>query len=108
MYIVLLRFTGDPGRVGELVNGHNDWLDRGFADGVFLTTGSLQPRLGGAVLAHGTSREALERRVAQDPFVVEKLVSAEILEFAPARTDDRLAFLRAPQAQEARSDDGSH
>jgi uncharacterized protein YciI len=98
MYIVLLRFAGDTSRAGEFVDRHNDWVERGFADGVFLMTGSLQPRLGGAILARDTSRAALERRVDEDPFVVEKIVTAEILELAPARTDDRLAFLLAPQA----------
>jgi hypothetical protein len=61
--------------------------------GVFLTVGSLQPGLGGAVVAHGVERAALEARIAEDPFVAEKVVSADILEITPARTDARLAFL---------------
>jgi hypothetical protein len=31
--------------------------------------------------------------VNDDPFVVEDVVSAEILELAPSRADERLAFL---------------
>ena len=41
------------------------------------------------------SRAALEAFVAEDPFVAEGVVVAEIHEIAPARTDDRLAFLAA-------------
>jgi uncharacterized protein YciI len=93
MFIVLLRFSGNRGQAGRFVEGHKDWLKRGFADGVFLLAGGLQPEAGGAVLAHGTTRADLERRVAEDPFVAEDVVSAEILELAPARADDRLAFL---------------
>ncbi|MCA9666949.1 MAG: hypothetical protein KC503_15225 [Myxococcales bacterium] len=92
MYLVLLTFA-DKGRAGELMAAHNAWIARGFDDGVFLMVGSLQPSRGGAVLAHGTSRAALQHRVDDDPFVAHGVVNAEILEIAPARTDARLAFL---------------
>ena len=37
----------------------------------------------------------IQRGFAEDPFVAEGVVAAEIHEIAPARTDDRLAFLAA-------------
>jgi hypothetical protein len=46
-------------------------------------------------VAHNTSLPDLQSRVNDDPFVAENVVSAEILEIAPARTDDRLGFLAA-------------
>lgn len=93
MFIVLLRFSENRGEAAEAMDGHNAWLRRGFADGVFLLAGSLQPKLGGAILAHGTSLPELQARVAEDPFVVERIVSAEILAVTPGKADDRLAFL---------------
>jgi len=93
MFMVLLKFTGDKGRAGQLMEGHKRWIERGFADGVFTLVGSLQPSAGGAVLAHGVSRSDLEARVNEDPFVVEKVVSAEVLEITPSRADERLRFL---------------
>ena len=95
MFIVLLRFSDNAGKAAEVLDGHNAWLRRGFADGVFLLAGSLQPKLGGAILAYGTSQPELEARVNEDPFVVERVVSAEILAVTPGRADDRLAFLLA-------------
>lgn len=94
MFLVLLRFTGDRSRASQLMDGHKRWIDRGFADGIFSLVGSLQPNAGGAVLAHGISLPELQARVNEDPFVVENLVNAEILEVTPSRVDDRLAFLR--------------
>jgi hypothetical protein len=35
----------------------------------------------------------LQNRVNDDPFVAEGIVSVEILEVAPAKADERLAFL---------------
>ncbi len=93
MFIVLLKFAANRAEAGRLMQGHNAWLKRGFDDGVFLVAGSLAPGLGGAVLAHGETQERLRARVAEDPFVAETVVTAEILEIATARTDARLAFL---------------
>lgn len=93
MFIVLLRFSANKGQAGQFMEGHNEWIKRGFDDGVLLLVGSLQPKLGGGMLAHNTSLEDLRNRVNGDPFVAEDVVSAEILEITPARADERLAFL---------------
>lgn len=93
MFVICLRFGANKARAGEFMAGHNEWIDRGFADGVFLVVGGLQPQLGGAILAHNTSRSDLEQRVAADPFMAQGVVEPEILEISPARADERLQFL---------------
>ncbi len=75
------------------MDAHKEWIKQGFDDGVFLVVGSLQPNLGGGIIAHDTSLSDLQDRVTRDPFVVKNIVSAEILEITPARTDERLKFL---------------
>ncbi|MGX5736560.1 YciI family protein [Bosea thiooxidans] len=95
MFVVALRFSANKSQAPNLMQAHNDWIRRGFDDGVFLLTGSLKPGLGGTVLAHGVTRAELEARLKEDPFVTEDVVSVEILEIAPGRADDRLAFLLA-------------
>lgn len=95
MFVVLLRFSGNQAAAGQHVDGHQAWIKRGLDDGVFLLVGSIQPRSGGAVLAHDTSLAELQRRVDADPFVAEGVVNAEIIEIAPATADDRLSFLLA-------------
>jgi uncharacterized protein YciI len=92
MFVVLLKFA-NKGRASQFMEGHKEWIKRGFDDGVFLLTGSIQPSLGGAVVAHNTSLADLQTRVNKDPFVEEKIVTAEIIEIAPSKVDDRLAFL---------------
>ena len=93
MFIVLLKFSGNKSQASQFMEGHNEWIRRGFDDGVFLLVGSLQPGAGGGILAHNTSLAELERRVHDDPFVAEDVVSAEILEIVPSRVDERLDFL---------------
>ena len=93
MFIVLLQFSDNKAQAGQFMNGHRAWIQRGIDDGVFLLTGSLQPNRGGAILANDTTLSDLEGRVNDDPFVAEKIVTAEILEITPAKVDERLEFL---------------
>jgi len=93
MFVVLLRFAENKGKASQLMEGHKEWIERGFDDGVFLLVGSLRPDSGGAIVAHNVSRSELQNRVANDPFVAENVVNAEILEIAASRIDTRLNFL---------------
>jgi uncharacterized protein YciI len=95
MFVVLLKFSGDKSRAGQFMEGHKEWIKRGFDDGVFLLTGSLQPNAGGGIMAHNITLSELRSRVNDDPFVAQEIVSAEILELAPSRADERLGFLLA-------------
>lgn len=93
IFVVLLRFSANQSRAGEFMADHKLWLKRGFDDGVFLLAGSLEPGLGGGILAHNTSMAELQNRVNGDPFVAEQVVKAEILELDPGKADERLQFL---------------
>ncbi|TBB21303.1 hypothetical protein ELH51_05670 [Rhizobium ruizarguesonis] len=95
MFVVTLKFSANKAKAPALMEGHNAWIKRGFDEGIFFLSGSIQPSAGGAVLAHDISRPDLETRVQEDPFVVEDVVTADILEITPGRTDERLAFLKA-------------
>lgn len=93
MFVVLLKFSDNKAQAGQFMDGHKAWIQRGLEEGIFLLTGSLQPNQGGGILAHNTTRSDLEGRVKDDPFVAEKVVTAEILEITPAKVDARLEFL---------------
>jgi uncharacterized protein YciI len=95
MFVVQLKFSANKAKAGQFMEGHKDWLKRGFDDGVFLLSGNLQPNLGGGIVAHNTTLPDLQSRVNADPFVAENVVSAEIIEIAPSRADERLKFLVA-------------
>ncbi|MFI1912791.1 YciI family protein [Nocardia sp. NPDC020380] len=93
MFVVLLKFSTHKSDAPQHMAAHQQWIQQGFDDEVFLLVGSIKPGVGGAVLAHNTSPEDLERRVAQDPFVAADVVTAEIIEVAAGQADDRLKFL---------------
>jgi len=94
MFIILLKFSDNKPQAGQFMQTHKDWIKRGLEDGVFLMSGSLQPNMGGGIMAHNTTLEALQNRVNDDPFVAHNIVTAEILEITPSLTDERLQFLQ--------------
>ncbi len=93
MFIVLLKFSSNKGQASQFMEGHKEWINRGFDDGVFFFFFILQPNMGGGIVAHNTSLSDLQRRVNDDPFVSKNVVSAEILEITPSRAEKRLNFL---------------
>lgn len=93
MFIVFLKFSDNKAQASQSMDAHKAWVKRGFDDGVFLLVGSLEPDLGGAILAHNTSMADLQRRVNDDPFVAKNIVRAEIYEIEASRADERLQFL---------------
>lgn len=95
MFIVLLEFSGKKAQAGQFMEGHKEWIRRGFEEGIFLLTGSLQPGKGGVIIAHNTNSEDLEKKLSEDPFVAQGVVTAEVHEISPSKTDERLDFLFA-------------
>ncbi|MEM8837227.1 MAG: hypothetical protein AAGE89_03980 [Pseudomonadota bacterium] len=71
---------------------HNSWITCGVSDGVFQCVGSLDIG-GGFILAHGEDDESLRARVAEDPFVRENVVTAEVHSVDVKRTQPQLAYL---------------
>ena len=94
MFVVFLKFSDNKAEAGQFMEGHNSWIKKGFEDDIFLLAGSLQPGLGGAIIAHNVELGDLETRVNEDPFIVENVVTAEIHEISPGMTDDKLSFLK--------------
>ena len=99
MFIIYLRFAENKSKAAEFMATHKAWISQGIAEGVFLIVGSLKPEGGGAIIAFGEDHARIAARVATDPFVRERVVTAEIQEVTPNRTDERLAFLLAPTGQ---------
>ncbi|MFY2822679.1 YciI family protein [Ruegeria sp. MALMAid1280] len=93
MFLITLKFAHNKAAAKDSMPGHNEWIQQGMSDGVFLVVGSLQPQQGGAILAFAEDRADIEARVAKDPFVKEGVVAADVLEIIPNRADPRLTFL---------------
>ncbi len=95
MFVILLNFSANKANASQFMDGHNAWLRDGFEKGSFLLAGTIQPKLGGAIVAHNATLEQIQEIVKKDPFVSENVVAAEILEITPSKTAAQLSFLMA-------------
>lgn len=93
MFIIQLKFSANKAHASRFMDGHNAWLKEGFAKGTFLLAGTIQPKLGGAILAHNATLEQIQAIVQEDPFVTEGVVSTEIIEITPSKATPQLEFL---------------
>ena len=93
MFVILLKFSTHKAKAGQFMERHNSWLRDGFEKGVFLLSGSIQPKAGGAVLAHNATAEQIRAIVDEDPFVAEDVVTAEVVEISPSKSIPELEFL---------------
>lgn len=94
MYITFLKFSDNKASAPDFMSGHNEWLAKGFDDGVFVTMGTLNPAAGGVIFAKGEDRAAYDARIASDPFVVEGVVIPETHEVEARRTIAGLEWLK--------------
>ncbi len=76
MFIVTLKFSSNKEQASHFMEGHNKWIKNGFYDGVFILVGSLQPNLGGGIVAHNISLSNLQDRVNDDHFS-QKMLSVQ-------------------------------
>lgn len=93
MFIIQLKFSTNRANANQFIDGHNAWLKEGFAKGTFLLAGTIQPKLGGAILAHNATLEQIQAIVEKDPFAAEGVVATEIIEITPSKAAPELQFL---------------
>lgn len=93
MFIVFLKFGPNRAQAGQWMAEHNQWIQKGLDDGIFLMSGSLGNAQGGIVLAANLDDIEIQRKIGQDPFVVHGVVSAEVHTVAPSSMAQGMAAL---------------
>jgi uncharacterized protein YciI len=86
MFIVSLTYIRPLSEVDAVLDAHVSWLKQGYLDGLFLASGRKVPRDGGVIMARASSREALERVLADDPFARAGVARYDVIEFTPSMT----------------------
>jgi uncharacterized protein YciI len=77
--------------LGDLLDEHRAFLQRGYDEGVFLFSGPHIPAEGGFLVARAKSRQDLDQLLSGEPFVREgKMRFSRITEFDPVQHQDFL------------------
>lgn len=83
--------------LGELVEQHHAFLQRGYDAGHFLFSGPHIPAHGGFLVARAQSREALDALLAEEPFVkANKMRFVRITQFDAAQYQPSLSAWFGP------------
>ncbi|TDC39123.1 YciI family protein [Micromonospora sp. KC213] len=92
LHLLFLRYTGSEQEAAPFVAGHVLFLERYHQKGVFLVSGQAVPSVeGGAIVACAVDRAAVERIVAEDPFVVAGVAKYTVTTIEPGRVHPALA-----------------
>ena len=92
--VILLSYVRPLDEVDAAMKAHVAWLERGFAEGVFVVAGRQEPRTGGVILVRGRRAEA-EALAASDPFVTGGVATAEVVQFNASFAAPALAGMLA-------------
>ncbi len=80
MFIVTSVYQKPSEFIDRFLAPHRAFLDTYIGRGIFVAAGRKVPRVGGAILAKGCSREELVKIMEEDPFSVEGIARYEIVE----------------------------
>ncbi len=81
MFIINLNYIAPLEKIDARMKEHMAFLNACYREGLFIVSGRKVPRTGGIILARGSSKEALEALMKNDPFVSEGLAELDIIEF---------------------------
>lgn len=95
LFIIDIEYIKPLEAIEGLIEDHMAWVERGYADGVFLTSGRKDPRTGGIIIATGATPEEIEKRASDDPFVVNGAAKTTITRFLASRFSDGFQALVA-------------
>ena len=92
--LILITYVVPLDEVDRLMTSHVEWLDRGYAEGLFLMSGRREPRTGGVIVCRGHKAE-VEALAASDPFTTGGAATLEVIEFNASWAADAVAPLFA-------------
>lgn len=91
---ILIDYGPSIEAVDAQLKDHVAWLEKGFAEGVFLVAGRQDPRTGGVIVASGRKAEA-EALAATDPFITSGVATARVIQFNASFAAPEIAALLA-------------
>lgn len=91
MFVIIISYVKAIEAIDALIPAHREFLDRGYAEGIFICSGARSPRFGGVILAKEKDRDTLLKRMQQDPFYVHGVAEYQIIEFNPSKFSPEFA-----------------
>ena len=85
MFIIILTYIVDTPTIDLHRPAHLEFLDKYYANGIFVASGRQTPLTGGVIIARNTDKTSLEKILSEDPFAIHNLAEYQIYEFTPTK-----------------------
>ena len=86
MFIINLNYIAPLEKIDARMKEHMVFLNACYREGLFIVSGRKVPRTGGIILAKGSSKEALEALMSNDPFIAHGLAEFDVIEFQASQS----------------------
>ncbi|GJM06930.1 MAG: hypothetical protein DHS20C10_06640 [marine bacterium B5-7] len=86
MLIIELTYKKSLDEVNHFLDAHINFLDRYYAQGIFIASGPKNPRDGGIILASG-DKETISKIICNDPFYQQEIADYKITQFELSKYD---------------------
>jgi uncharacterized protein YciI len=90
VFVLVVDYLVPLERVDQLRPAHVEYLEKHYAEGLFLVSGRQDPPAGGLIIAADADRAEIERIAATDPYVTEGAARYTVIEFAPRQVADSM------------------
>lgn len=93
VFVVSVNYLVELEKIEPLIAAHREFLDKYYAQGIFLLSGPRVPRDGGLIMANCESKQRLLGILEQDPFKLEGVAEYLVVEFLPNKACSELQHL---------------
>ncbi len=83
-HIITISYTASSEMIDLIRPKHREFLDRGYAQGLFIASGPNSARNGGVILASG-ELDVIKALLQEDPFLVEDVATYSYHSFSPVK-----------------------
>lgn len=88
MFIISLTYKASMETVEAFIPEHNNFLEKYYRMGNFITSGRKEPRTGGIILAIADSEQEIREIIKEDPFYIHQVADYDIIEFMPSKYNE--------------------
>lgn len=85
MFIIEVTYKKSLEYVDQYLAEHRTFLDDGYKNNYFITSGPKHPRTGGIIISQLLNRNQLEDILKKDPFSIHDIADYRIIEFNPIK-----------------------
>ncbi|MGH1487592.1 MAG: YciI family protein [Cellvibrionaceae bacterium] len=93
MFIISLTYVKELAEVDKHIEAHVAYLEKYYAENIFMVSGRKVPRTGGLIMAKAPNKEAVEKIIEEDPFFQAQVAKYDITEFVPTMAAPELKAL---------------